>query len=114
MLRCSRVNGPRATSDGASCPSVVAATDLSKEDAALSELLSSLTWRRMLVPAAAERLIQRHLVGQFCLPNDNELLLSGIKRALRIKRGQVAVEPRAEADFSEAVDVAIRCYESFL
>ena len=68
----------------------------------------------MLRPPAAERLIQRHLVRQIRLAYDNQLLLSCIQRTLGIQRCQIAVDPGAEANFSEAVRVGVGGYERLL
>src|SRR5258708_40039301 len=48
---------------------------------------------RMLLPTAAERLVERHLIGELRLAYRNQFLLSGVKRALGVEGGQVVVDP---------------------
>src|ERR1700751_2352621 len=68
----------------------------------------------MRLPTAAERLIERDLVGELRLADRNQSLLSGVERALRIEGSQIVVYSRSEAHLRQAIGVSVGGHEGAL
>src|ERR1700745_1742774 len=69
---------------------------------------------RMRLPTATERFVERHLIGELCLADRNQPLLSGVERTLSVEGSQVVVDARSEEHLREPVGVGVARHQGLL
>src|SRR5580765_4165792 len=61
----------------------------------------------MRLPATAERLVERHWIGELRRAHGHQPLLSAVERALGVEGSQVVVDARSEAHLREPVGIGV-------